>query len=149
MVSRQTVEHAVGITILGLIAVGSFLVLRPFLSAIIWGAVLAYSTWPLFERLKKRVGGREGLAAAIMVLAVACILVVPIAVLGWSMADEVVRFAGVVRGWFEHGLPPLPAWVGDVPVLGDRLVQRWHDLFQTGDLGQNLLPYLATARAQL
>jgi len=149
MVSRQTVEHAIGIGILALIAVGSFLVLRPFLSAVIWAAVLTYSTWPLFERLKKRVGGREGLAAAIMILAVACILVIPIAVLAWSMADQIVRVAGVVRDWFEHGLPPLPAWVGDIPVLGGRLVQRWHDLFQTGDLNQNLSPHLATARAQL
>ncbi|HTM75591.1 MAG TPA: AI-2E family transporter [Pseudolabrys sp.] len=149
MVSRQTVEHAIGISILALIAVGSFLILRPFLSAIIWAAVLTYSTWPLFERLKNRLGGREGLAAAIMILAVSCILVVPIAVLAWSMADQVVRLAGVVRGWFEHGLPALPVWVADIPVFGGRLVQRWHDLFQTGDLNQNLSPYLATARAQL
>jgi predicted PurR-regulated permease PerM len=28
-------------------------------------------------------------------------------------------------------------------------VQRWHDLFQTGDLNHNLSPYLSTARAQL
>jgi predicted PurR-regulated permease PerM len=149
MVSRQSIEHAIGLAILALIAVGSFLVLRPFLSAIIWAAVLAYSTWPLFERLKKRLGGREALAAAVMILAVACILVIPIAVLAWSMADQVVRLAGVVRGWFEHGLPALPGWVGDIPFLGGRLVQRWHDLFQTGDLNQNLSPYLATTRTQL
>lgn len=149
MVSRQTVEHVVGITILALIAMGSFLVLRPFLSAIIWAAVLTYSTWPLFERLKSRIGGRERLAAAIMILSIACILVVPITVLAWSMTDQVVRFAGVIRGWFEHGLPALPLWVGDIPVLGGRLVQRWRDLFQSGDLNQNLSPYLATARAQL
>ena len=69
MISRQTVEHSIGLAILIVIAIGAFLVLRPFLSAIVWGAVLAYSTWPLFERLKSRLGGREALAAALMILA--------------------------------------------------------------------------------
>jgi predicted PurR-regulated permease PerM len=149
MVSRQSVEHAVGLTVLAVIAAGSFVVLRPFLSAIVWAAVLAFSTWPLFERLKARVGGQEALAATIMILAVACILVLPIAILAWSMADEVVRLSGIMRGWFEHGLPPLPVWVGDIPLLGGRLVQRWHDLFETGDLTQTLAPHVATLRAQL
>ena len=149
MVPRRTVERAIGITALALVSVGAFLVLRPFLSAIMWAAVLTYSTWPLFERLKDRIGGRERTAAAIMILIAACVLVVPIAVLAWSMADQVVRMGGIVRAWFEHGLPALPAWVGDIPVFGGRLMQRWRDLFQAEDLSQSLSPYLATARTQL
>ena len=73
----------------------------------------------------------------------------PIAVLAWSMADEVARLTAVVRGWFETGLPSLPRWVGDIPLFGGKVIQRWHDLFQTGDLAQNLSPYLATLRSQL
>jgi predicted PurR-regulated permease PerM len=149
MVSRQTIEHSVVMTILALIAVGAFLILRPFLSAIIWAAVLTYSTWPFFERLKARVGGRTTLTAAIMILAIACALMLPIAVLSWSMADEVVRFSATMRGWLDHGLPGLPSWVTDIPLFGGRLMQRWHDLFQTGDIAQNLAPYVATFRAYL
>jgi predicted PurR-regulated permease PerM len=149
MISRQTVEQSIGVAILAVIVIGAFLVLRPFLSAIVWGAVLAYSTWPLFERLKTRLGGREAVAAALMILAITCLLLVPIAVLAWSMADEVIRLTAVVRGWFETGLPSLPRWVGNIPVFGGKLIQSWHDTFQTGDLAQNLSPYLATLRAQL
>jgi predicted PurR-regulated permease PerM len=148
-VSRSTVEHAVGIAILALIAAGSFLVLRPFLSAIVWAGVLTYSTWPLFDRLKGRLRGREAIAAVIMVLAVGCILVFPVALLAWTMTDQVVRLAALLRGWFEHGLPALPAWVADIPLFGPKVVQRWGDLFQHGDVAQNLSPYLATVRAQL
>ena len=149
MVSRHSVEHAIGLSILALIGIGSFLVLRPFLPSIIWAAVLVYSTWPLFERLKARFGGRAALAASVMILAVACVLGAPIAVLAWSMADEVVRVSAIARGWFETGIPALPEWVGKIPVLGGKLLQRWHDTFQTGDLAQNLAPYVATLRAQL
>jgi predicted PurR-regulated permease PerM len=149
MVSRQSVEHAIGLSVLALIAAGTFLVLRTFLPSIIWAAVLTYSTWPLFVRLKRRLGGRETLAAAIMILAVACILVAPVAALAWSMADEVVRLSAIVRGWLDTGLPALPSWVGDIPILGGRLIQRWHETFQAGDLTHTLAPYIATLRVQL
>jgi len=149
MISRQTVEQSIGVAILAMLAVGGFLVLRPFLSAIAWAAVLTYSTWPLLERLKEHLGGRKVLAASCMIVVVACVLVAPLAVLAWSMADEVVQMAAVVRIWVDKGLPSLPNWVGDIPLVGGKLLQRWHDLFQTGDLTQNLAPYLATARGQL
>jgi predicted PurR-regulated permease PerM len=149
MVSRQSVEQAIGLSILALVAIGTFVVLRPFLPSIVWAAVLTYSTWPLFVRLKGRLGGREALAATIMILAVACVLVAPVAALTWTMADEVVRLSAIVRGWFETGLPALPSWVGDIPFFGGRLIQRWHDTFQTGDLTQTLAPQIATLRTGL
>ena len=149
MVSRQSVEHAIGLSILALIGVGAFLVLRPFLTSIIWAGVLTYSTWPLFTRLKNRLGGREAPAAALMILAVACVLVAPVSALAWSMADEVVRMSAIARNWLETGLPSLPAWVGDIPLLGGRLVESWHVHFQSADLAQTVSPYLATLRAQL
>ena len=50
------------IAVLGL-AVGCLLVLRPFLSALLWAAILVYSTWPAYRVLRDacgvaRLGGR-------------------------------------------------------------------------------------------
>ena len=149
MVSRQSVEQAIGLSILALVVVGTFLALRPFLPSIIWAAVLTYSTWPIFIRLKNRLGGRKTLAAAIMISAVACVLVAPVSALAWTMADEIVRLTATARNWFETGLPSLPVWVGDIPLFGGRLIERWHESFQGGDLTRTLSPYLATLRAHL
>ena len=35
-------------------AIGCFLVLRPFLSALLWAAILVYSTWPAFRLLREK-----------------------------------------------------------------------------------------------
>ena len=67
MISAKNVEQATGLVILALIGIGTFLVLKPFLSAIVWAAVLSYSTWPFFVRIKHHVGERKALAAAAMI----------------------------------------------------------------------------------
>ena len=38
------------------LAIGCFLVLRPFLSALLWAAILVYSTWPAFRLLREKAG---------------------------------------------------------------------------------------------
>jgi predicted PurR-regulated permease PerM len=137
MVLRRSVEQAVGIAFLALLAAGTFVVLRPFLTALLWAVVLTYSTWPIYCRLRDALSDRQSLAALLMVLAVTCILVAPVAALGWTMADEVVRLTDTVRGWLERGLPQPPAWIAEMPLLGTRLSERWHDL---AGAGPNLFP---------
>ena len=46
--------------IIGLIGL-SLWVLRPFLAATVWAAMLVVATWPLFRSLELRLGGRRGL----------------------------------------------------------------------------------------
>ncbi|SEH97546.1 hypothetical protein SAMN05216228_104822 [Rhizobium tibeticum] len=41
------------------------LVLQPFLSAILWAAVICFSTWPAYRRSERVVGGNKSRAAAI------------------------------------------------------------------------------------
>jgi predicted PurR-regulated permease PerM len=149
VVSRQSVEQAIGIAVLALIAVGTFLVLRPFLSGIIWAAVLTFTTWPLFTRVNGWFGGRRSLAALVMIVAAACVLLLPLAALALSMGDQVARLGIVLRQWLDFGLPSLPTWVADVPLIGGRLMRRWQEFFQTGDIAQNIAPYTATLRSYL
>lgn len=150
MVSRRGIEQAIGVAILALLVAGCFLILRPFLEAILWAVILSYSTWPLYTRLRSYVGGRSALAAVLMIAAVALILVAPIAVLGWSMADQVVRLATVARSWFGHGLPAPPEWLATIPLIGARLSLRWRELSQDGaDFAQIVAPHVATVKDTL
>ena len=45
--------------ILALMFVGCLVVLWPFSTALLWAAVLSFSTWPLYGRVLKLVGGRR------------------------------------------------------------------------------------------
>ncbi|HSW52763.1 MAG TPA: hypothetical protein VLG93_06005, partial [Sulfuricaulis sp.] len=54
-------------------------VLSPFFAALAWAGILAYVTWPLYRRLKRRLAGRDTLAALLMTLVVALTLLLPLA----------------------------------------------------------------------
>ena len=55
------------ICILLLIA-GSLWILRPFLGAAVWAAMLVVASWPLLKSLEARLGGRRGPAVTVMTL---------------------------------------------------------------------------------
>ena len=52
MMPRQSTDRALALVALGLIIVGCFPVLRPFLTAILWASILTITLFPLYERLQ-------------------------------------------------------------------------------------------------
>jgi len=97
------------------LAVGALAVLRPFLSAIAWGAILAYVTWPLFRRVRAW-ARRPRLAAAVFAAGVAIGLGIPVGVLLVTLADEATGLVGVFLDWRAAGAP-LPAWVAESELI--------------------------------
>jgi len=69
-------------------------ILTPFLVALGWAGVIAIATFPLYERLLRKLGNREGWAAGIMVLGVALIVIVPATILAFLLAQESARLYG-------------------------------------------------------
>lgn len=55
-----------------------FLVLSPFLAAIVWAGAIGITIHPLYEKLLARCHERENAAAALMTTAVSLTMVVPL-----------------------------------------------------------------------
>jgi predicted PurR-regulated permease PerM len=70
-------EKILGIAALLVLAVGCLWVIWPFLTAILWAAVLCWSTWPVYSRYERVLGGRRALAAMLMTVSVTLVLVAP------------------------------------------------------------------------
>lgn len=132
--------------ILGLIGL-SLWVLRPFLAATVWAAMIVVATWPLFRSLEERLGGRRSVAVAIMSLAMLLLLVLPL----WLAIDTLLEHSGQLtsagKSLAAGGLPPPPTWLAGLPVLGERLSQGWGQLADGGSAGlvAKLTPYAADA----
>jgi predicted PurR-regulated permease PerM len=122
----RRIEQLAGVFVLVVLAVGCFFVLRPFLAALLWATILSIATWPAFRRFEKLFGGRTTLAAAVMTVFLGIALLVPIGILGTSLADNFARFAGNILGVFENGPPSAPPWLGELPLIGTELVGAWH-----------------------
>lgn len=128
MERQRLIESLTAAAALSFLAIGCFLVLRPFLSALMWAVILCYASWPAYRWLERGLGGRRTLTAVMMTVAVAAILVLPFVVVGFTLAENVSAWSQAVREWVARGLPPPPAWVADLPLIGDDLVARWSTL---------------------
>ncbi len=116
-----------------ILCVVSFVFVRPFLAPLLWGVIFTIATWPAFGWLRKRLGGRNGLAAALMTLLLALVLLGPLAVIGAALTDNVAALGDRLRTAIESGLAP-PDFLADVPLIGTQLTERWRELAAEGKL---------------
>lgn len=121
----------------------SFWVMAPFWSALFWGAVLAFASWPLMRLLTRWLGGRESLAAGILTLCWMLLVAVPLVWLGFNLADHVRDAVSLIKDIQVDGLPAAPTWLGSIPFVGERLVATWDSIDQQGAaLMVSIKPYL-------
>src|SRR5215475_811392 len=125
---HSTAERNVGAAVLILLILGCLLVMRPFVSALLWALVLCCASWPLYMRLLRYVGQRRTLAAMFMCLAMVLLLLMPFFIVGMTLADNVKDVTAAVRGWIAQGPPQAPQWLGKIPVVGQRATEQWNVL---------------------
>ena len=65
-----------------------FVVISPFLAAIVWAGAIGITTYPLYEKLLARCHERENAAAALMTAAVSLTMVVPLLGLVFTLSKE-------------------------------------------------------------
>jgi predicted PurR-regulated permease PerM len=127
-VTEKRVEQIIQIVAIVVLVIGCFMVLRPFLAAILSAASLCFSTWPVYEWLERKLGGRNWLAALVMTLLMALVLVLPLIAITLSYADEVPQLVERAREMLSQGLPEPPSWVSSIPLVGEQIDTAWRDL---------------------
>jgi predicted PurR-regulated permease PerM len=125
MKSSPQIDRTLTLVVLALLIAGCFLVLKPFLTAIIWAAILCATLWPLYLHARRRLKGRAGLAATLIVLLMAVTVVAPFVIVGVTIADNAERMSEYVQELIKAGPPPPPAWVQGLPIIGDWAATTW------------------------
>jgi predicted PurR-regulated permease PerM len=124
------------------VAYGCIAILLPFLSAIVWAAILTFTTWPLYKRLRQRL--RPSLAALTMMLCSAVAILVPLALLASAGVTDVPETIAYLNGMLIEiaRSRPAPSWLGHVPLVGGQMVNAYRHWSQDlGALSQTLQPY--------
>lgn len=89
---------ALALTVLALVL--CFLIVRPFVSSLAWATALAVVAWPLHRRVAQRIPWPTP-AAALSVVAIGLLLVVPSGMLIPSVIDEALSGYRLVRSQIE------------------------------------------------
>jgi predicted PurR-regulated permease PerM len=148
--TENRIERTVGLVMLAVLAVGCVLVLRPFFTAVCFALILVIATWPAFERLQDLLGGRKALAALLMVTLATLVFVVPPALVASSMDYNVAGTVRLLRDLSQHGVPPPPAWVAEIDVIGPEIHNRWQVLARGGpEAAERIQAFVVWARQQL
>ena len=125
LLSRDLMETLIRVGLIGLLVFLSLRVFAPFASLMLWGLILAVALEPLHGRLAARMGGRQGLAATVLVVAGLLLIGVPTVMLGSSFASHAQdAYEALDQGALT--IPPPSPRVAQWPIVGDRVYQAWN-----------------------
>ncbi|WP_149537576.1 AI-2E family transporter [Siccirubricoccus phaeus] len=136
--------------ILGLIAllalaIACLMVLRPFLSSLLWAAILVFSTWPAFRFLRERFRLSASAAAAAMVTAEFLLIGLPLVFATPTKREDIEGLRGAVEQFLTQGMPDFGAWLGRLPVVGPYVAEYVGRIdFGFSALTELLSPYAGT-----
>ncbi len=127
------------------LAVGCLLVLWPFLSALVWAAILVFSTWPAYRMLRERMGLSPGWAAGIMVLLEFLLIGLPLVYATPTKREDIDGLRHAVETFLTQGMPGLGTWLGNLPLVGGFLAEQLDGVdFGLSSLAEMLGPYAGT-----
>jgi predicted PurR-regulated permease PerM len=132
-----------------------FQIFAPFLTLMVWGLILAVTLYPMQEYVAAKMGGRQGLAATLIVILGIALIVAPTAILMSSLGDSVQRLIHDVQS--DALVIPAPREsVAGWPVIGERVYALWSQAHadlpaliksmqpKIGDLAKSALAFVAS-----
>lgn len=122
-----TTARAIGLIAIVVLATACFLVLRPFLSALLWAAILVFSTWPAFRLLRERLRLSPGVAALAMVVAEFLLIGLPLVYATPTRREDIEGLRNAVEQLLSQDFPDFGLWLGALPVVGAWLAGWWED----------------------
>lgn len=108
------------------LVLGCYLVLKPFLAATFFATVVCISTWPLYLLLLRKMQDRRNTAALTMTLSLVLVVILPLALVAYNLADNVTAFYDGLKKVIEAGSLAPPDWLKEIPIIGPPADAYWH-----------------------
>jgi len=122
---------------------GTYLVLRPFLPALVWAAIIVVATWPLMLRMQRFFGGRRLLAVTSMSIGLLLVIVAPVSLLLGTLVTRIPDLRELATRISAGPWPGPPGWLTRLP-YGAQLTAQWqHAVTQSpADWAAFIRPYV-------
>jgi predicted PurR-regulated permease PerM len=118
-----TIDVAIRVGLLALLAYWSLKVIGPFVTILLWSAILTVALYPVFNWLARLIGSKTLAAAMITVLSLMIVLG-PVTWLGFAMVGGIeLLVKGIDTGQLAIPMPPdaIKSW----PLIGEKIFQLW------------------------
>lgn len=136
--TTQAIEIAIRLGLIFLILAWCLQILKPFISLIAWGGIIAVSIYPLFLKLAGKLGGNRKLAVILIaVISIAAILI-PVFSLSSSAVESATRVGTTISSGEVNISPPSES-VREWPLVGEKTYEFWYQASE--DLSELLEKY--------
>lgn len=134
---RSRVDIWLQLLLAALILTGCYLVIQPFLTAIILAAILAVVSWPMYQRALTSLGNNANMAASIMIFVIIVTILIPVTILFIVLGQQIPPVIQWIKTWVHAGFP-LPKWIVDMPYVGSSINELFHQNVDIATLSEFL-----------
>src|SRR4051812_3208293 len=106
--SRDLTRTTLGVLFIGALTVSAAWIMVPFLSALLWATMIVIATWPVLLALQSKMGGRRGLATAVMTVALLLVLVIPLGLAVGALIGNIDTVVARAHSLQQLEIPPPP-----------------------------------------
>jgi predicted PurR-regulated permease PerM len=122
--SRRLLDVLIRAGLVFALAALCYRIFSPFISLMTWALILAVTLYQAHQMLARRMGGKQGWAATLLVLVGILLIGVPTAILMASIGDSIEGLIANARGG-KLAVPAPSQGVADWPVVGKKIHEVW------------------------
>jgi predicted PurR-regulated permease PerM len=106
----------------------SFNVLKYFIVPVVWAAIIAYMTWPLYQSIKRSVASRSNLSAIIMMIMVTLVVGIPLTFAIFLLQHEGRSLYYELQKQVFSGHLNVPDFIRNLPLVGKEISRTLRDI---------------------
>ncbi len=106
----------------------SFQVLKYFIVPVLWAAIIAYITWPLYHSVQKLCGPRPTLSATIMISMVVLVVGIPLTFAIFMLQHEGRNLFYELQKQVFSGHLDVPQFIRDLPIIGKEVTRTLKEI---------------------
>jgi predicted PurR-regulated permease PerM len=106
----------------------SFQVLKYFIVPVLWAAIIAYITWPLYHSVQKLCGPRPTLSATVMISMVVLVVGIPLTFAIFMLQHEGRNLFYELQRQVFSGHLDVPQFIRDLPIIGKEVTRTLKEI---------------------
>jgi len=106
----------------------SFQVLKYFIVPVLWAAIIAYITWPLYHSVQKLCGPRPTLSATLMISMVVLVVGIPLTFAIFMLQHEGRNLFYELQKQVFSGHLDVPQFIRDLPIIGKEVTRTLKEI---------------------
>lgn len=142
-ISKKPIDVYIKIVILSILLIWSYLIVKPFITIIVWSALVGVALYPFYNKVIKLFKGKKkGLVTSLFIIILLAIIIVPTINLTKSVISSSLDF----KESFESGtlkIPPPAETVKEWPLIGNKTYNAW------SQASTNIESFIVTYKDQL